>query len=182
MTHSFPTRRSSDLYYMGLRVGNGDGTITDDELGAYQVDSTAGNPTGQVNNYRSRQSGPAPYTVTTKGKAFYIQDTWTLNQWTVNACVRTEQWGHFDSFGKEVFTFDWEFAPRLSVVYDLMGDGRSKVWGFYGRYYDPIRNDMTDFAGAGAGPVYDEQIFLGDRWLTFRSRGPGDAQIGSAHV
>src|SRR3546814_7139111 len=56
-----------------------------------------------------------------------------------------------------------------------MGDGRSKVWGFYGRYYDPIRNDMTDFAGAGAGPVYDEQIFLGDRWLTFRSRGPGDA-------
>src|SRR3546814_11820782 len=34
---------------------------------------------------------------------------------------------------------------------------------------------MTDFAGAGAGPVYDEQIFLGDRWLTFRSRGPGDA-------
>src|SRR3546814_5062815 len=112
-----------------------------------QFDSTAGNPTGQVNNYRIRQSWPAPYTVTTKGKAFYIQDTWTLNQWTVNAGVRTEQWGHFDSFGKEVFTFDWEFAPRLSVVYALMGDGRSKVWGFYGCYYAPIRTYMTDFAG-----------------------------------
>src|SRR3546814_6938111 len=92
-----------------------------------------------------------------------------------HAGLHTDQLGHVDSFGKEVFTFDWEFAPRLSVVYDLRGDGRSKVWGFYGRYYDPIRNDMTDFAGAGAGPVYDEQIFLGDRWLTFRSRGPGDA-------
>ncbi|MFC3716867.1 carboxypeptidase regulatory-like domain-containing protein [Luteimonas soli] len=166
---------ADSAYFIGLLDANGDGAVDDAELGAYQFNSTAGNPTGQVNNYRIRQSGPAPYTVTTKGKAFYIQDTWTLNQWTVNAGFRTEQWGHFDSFGNEVFTFDWEFAPRLSVVYDLMGDGRSKVWGFYGRYYDPIRNDMTDFAGAGAGPVYDEQIFLGDRWLTFRSRGPGDA-------
>ena len=162
-------------YFIGLLDTDGDGAVSSDELGAYQFDSTAGNPTGQVNNYRIQQSGPAPYTVTTKGKTFFLQDTWTLNQWTVNAGVRAEQWGHFDSFGQEVFTFDWELAPRLSIVYDLMGDGRSKVWGFVGRYYDPIRNDMTDFAGAGAGPVYNEQIFLGDRWLTFRSRGPGDA-------
>ena len=162
-------------YFIGLLDTDGDGAVSSDELGAYQFDSTAGNPTGQVNNYRIQQSEPAPYTVTTKGKTFFLQDTWTLNQWTVNAGVRAEQWGHFDSFGQEVFTFDWELAPRLSIVYDLMGDGRSKVWGFVGRYYDPIRNDMTDFAGAGAGPVYNEQIFLGDRWLTFRSRGPGDA-------
>src|SRR3546814_15705484 len=99
-------------------------------------------------SFPTRPSSDLPYTGTTKGKAFYIQDTWTLNQWTVNAGVRTGQWGHFDSFGKEVFTFDWEFAPRLSVVYDLMGDGRSQVWGFYGRYYAPIRNDMTDFRPA----------------------------------
>ena len=162
-------------YFIGLLDTDGDGAVSSAELGAYQFDSTTGNPTGQVNNYRIQQSGPAPYTVTTKGKTFFLQDTWTLNQWTVNAGVRAEQWGHFDSFGQEVFTFDWELAPRLSIVYDLMGDGRSKVWGFVGRYYDPIRNDMTDFAGAGAGPVYNEQIFLGDRWLTFRSRGPGDA-------
>ncbi|MGQ4584332.1 carboxypeptidase regulatory-like domain-containing protein [Lysobacter sp. F60174L2] len=162
-------------YYLGLLDADSDGSISAEELGAYQFTSTDGNPTGQVNNYRIQQSGPAPYTVTTKGKTFYLQDTWTLNQWTINAGVRAEEWGHFDSFGQEVFTFDWELAPRLSVVYDLMGDGRSKVWGFVGRYYDPIRNDMTDFAGAGAGPVYNEQIFLGDRWLTFRSRGPGDA-------
>ena len=162
-------------YYVDLLDSDGDGAVSGSELGAYQFSSTEGNPTGQVNNYRIQQSAPAPYTVTTKGKTFYIQDTWTLNQWTVNAGIRAEQWGHFDSFGKEVFTFDWELAPRLSVVYDIMGDGRSKIWGFYGRYYDPIRNDMTDFAGAGAGPVYNEQIYLGDRWLTFRSRGPGDA-------
>src|SRR3546814_11447984 len=99
-------------YYMGLLDGNGDGTITDDELGAYQFDSTAGNPTGQVNNYRIRQYGPAPYTVTTKGKAFSIQDTWTLTQRTVNDGVRHAAWGTLGSCGKEVFTFASEFAPR----------------------------------------------------------------------
>ncbi|RYF47481.1 MAG: TonB-dependent receptor, partial [Cytophagaceae bacterium] len=89
----------------------------------------------------------------------------------MNAGVRTEQWTHIDSNGKELFTFDWEFAPRLSVVYDVFGDGRSKVFGFAGRYYDPIRTDRADFAGALSGPVDEEQIFLGDRWLTYRTRG-----------
>src|SRR3546814_10899105 len=66
-------------YYMGLLDGNGDGTITDDDLGAYQFDSTAGTPPGPVNNYRLRQPGPAPSPVTPKGKAFYTPDTWPLN-------------------------------------------------------------------------------------------------------
>src|SRR5690606_5003932 len=140
-------------YYMNLLDVDGNGTISRDELGAYQFDSTAGNPTGQVNNYRIQQSGPAPYTVTTKGKTFYVQDTWTLNQWTVNAGVRAEKWGHYDSFGKEIFTFDWSYAPRLSVVYDLNGDGRSEVGGCVGRYDDPIRTDTTDSAAAGRGPA-----------------------------
>src|SRR3546814_19540271 len=60
---------ADSAYYMGLLNGNGDGTITDDELGAYQFDSTAGNPTGQVNNYRIRQSGQAPYPVPKIGRA-----------------------------------------------------------------------------------------------------------------
>ncbi|HZW18273.1 MAG TPA: TonB-dependent receptor [Luteimonas sp.] len=163
---------SSDrAYFLGLLDTNNDGTVSNEEVGAYRFTSTAGNPTGAVNNYRIVQSTAAPYNVQTKGKSAYIQDTWTLNQWTVNAGVRAEQWAHHGSDGAELFTFDWEFAPRLSVVYDIFGDGRSKLWGFYGRYYDPIRTNMTDFAGNLTGSVYDEQIFLGDRWLTFRTRG-----------
>ncbi|HEX7047545.1 MAG TPA: TonB-dependent receptor [Gammaproteobacteria bacterium] len=150
---------------------NNDGTVTVDEVNAYQFNSTAGNPDGHVNAYRIVQSVVAPYEVTSEGTTFYLQDTWTLDQWTVNAGFRAEEWAHFASDGTEAHTFDWEFAPRLSVVYDLMGDGRSKVWGFYGRYYDPIRNNMTDFAGNLTGSVLDEQIFLGDEWVTFRTRG-----------
>jgi hypothetical protein len=45
------------------------------------------------------------------------------------------------------------------------------VWAFVGRYYDPIRTNMSDFAGNLTGPIQEEQIALGDRWLTFRTRG-----------
>ena len=65
--------------------------------------------------------------------------------------LRAEQWKHFATTGANIFTFDWEFAPRLSAVYDLLGDGRQKAFAFYGRYYDPIRNNMTQFAGTLTG-------------------------------
>ena len=158
-------------YFLSVVDLNGDGTVSVDELNAYQFTSTAGNPTGQVNNYRIMEASAAPFSVYTKGKTFYLQDTWTLNQWTVNAGIRAEEWTHENSKGEESAKFDWEFAPRLSVVYDVFGDGRSKVFGFYGRYYDPIRTNMADFAGNLTGPLLYEQVFIGDRWLTFRVRG-----------
>jgi hypothetical protein len=57
------------------------------------------------------------------------------------------------------------------VIYDIKGDGRTKVWAFYGRYYDPIRTDMTSFAGTLTGSVREEQIYVGNQWVTFRTRG-----------
>lgn len=158
-------------YYVGLLDTNKDGTISTAEIQAYKFVSTAGNPTGQVNNYRIREVQAAPYTVKATGKTFYLQDTWTLKKWTVSAGVRAEEWTHLDSKGDESAKFKWKLAPRLSTIYDLAGDGRSKVWGFLGRYYDPVRTNMSDFAGNLTGPVLDEQIYLGDRWLTFRTRG-----------
>lgn len=150
---------------------NGDGTVTEAEVDALQFTSTAGNPNAQVNTYRAVRTVDAPYEVQSKGQSLYIQDTWTLNQLTVNAGVRAEEWSHYSSAGEKLFTFEWELAPRLSVVYDLFGDGRSKVFGFAGRYYDPIRNDMSNFAGNLSGPVTEEQVYVGNQWLTYRTRG-----------
>ncbi|WP_426051828.1 TonB-dependent receptor [Brevundimonas sp. SL161] len=147
------------------------GTITTAEVNAYRFTNTAGNPYGNVNAYRAVRSVNAPYSVQSKGQTAYFQDTWTLNQLTVNAGVRAEEWSHYSSGGDKLFTFEWELAPRLSVVYDLFGDGRSKIFGFVGRYYDPIRNDMTNFAGNLSGPITDEQINIAGNWVTFRTRG-----------
>lgn len=150
---------------------NLDGTVSVSELNAYQLTSTAGNPYGNVNVYRALRTVDGPYEVKSEGQTLYLQDTWTMDRLTINAGLRAEKWEHFASDGSKVATFDWEIAPRFSIVYDLFGDGRSKIFGFAGRYYDPIRNNMSDFAGALTGPVDEEQIFLGGEWVTFRTRG-----------
>jgi hypothetical protein len=158
-------------YYLGLLDANSDGAVSDAEIRAYKFTSTAGNPNAQVNNYRIKEAQTAPYSVRATGKTFYLQDTWTLKKLTVNAGVRAEEWVHYNSKDEVAAKFKWKLAPRLSTVYDLNGDGRSKVWAFLGRYYDPIRTNMSDFAGNLTGPVLDEQVYLGDKWLTFRTRG-----------
>ncbi|WP_269513950.1 TonB-dependent receptor [Brevundimonas subvibrioides] len=163
---------------------NADGQVSATEAGNLVFGSTAGNPYNNVNVYRTVRAADGPYTLRLEYTSLYLQDTWTLDQLTVNAGVRAERTEHFASDDSKIASFDWTYAPRLSVVYDLNGDGRSKVFGFVGRYYDPIRADMTDFAGALTGPVNNEQIYVsngaGGEWVTFRTRGPGDAQISPA--
>jgi len=150
---------------------NGDGVLSNAEIGAITFSNTTGNPGSQVNTYRSLRVQDGPNNVKSKGRSVFLQDTWTLDQLTVNAGLRAEQWKHIASTGEELFTFDWEIAPRLSVVYDLFGDGRSKIWGYAGRYYDPVRNDMTGFAGSLSGAVNEEQINIDGNWVTYRTRG-----------
>ena len=158
-------------YYLNLLDTNKDGAVTAAEINTYKFTSTAGNPNGQVNNYRIIEAQAQAYSVQATGKTFYAQDTWTKDKLTVNAGVRAEEWTHLDSQGNQSAKFEWKFAPRLSTVYDLSGNGRSKVWGFVGRYYDPVRTNISDFAGGITGPVLNEQVYLGDKWLTFRTRG-----------
>ena len=153
------------------------GVLSTGEIGDIVMGSTAGNPNGQINSYRSDQVQTGLQTLSTDGQVFFVQDSWNINDhWTIEAGIRAEKWDHFASDGKtKIFTFDWEMAPRLSLVYDIKGDGRSKVWGFYGRYYDPVRTNMTDFAGQITGSIYHEQVYAADQWVTFRVRGgPGD--------
>lgn len=150
---------------------NLNGTIESSEVDAITFANTTGSPYGNVNAYRALQAATGAYEVRSEGQAVYIQDTWTRDQLTINAGLRAEKWEHYASDDSKVATFDWEVAPRLSVVYDLFNDGRSKVFGFGGRYYDPVRNNMSDFAGALTGPVTNEQINVYGEWLTFRVRG-----------
>ncbi len=54
-------------------------------------------------------------------------------------------------------------------------DGRQKISGFYGRYYEPVRNNLTNLAGTLTGRVLEEQVFVSgpgvDRFTTYRVRG-----------
>ena len=156
---------------------NGNGTITSAELAAALLyNSTTGNPDGQVNYFRIAQTQDGAQDFKTNGTSFFVQDTFRVNRFTFNLGVRAEQWAHFASEGTKIFTFEWGFAPRLSATYDIMGDGKHKVFAFYGRYYDPVRTNMTAFAGSISGRVREEQVFANGEWVTYRIRGGAVAQ------
>lgn len=169
--------RRAEFY--GLYDINGDGTISQDELADNMTyTSTAGNPDGQLNYGRRFTLQPGAATTSSEGQVFYVQDTWQHNKWSANVGVRAEEWEHFASTGDSIFTFDTEYAPRLSLVYDLRGDGRSRITAYYGRYYDPIRNNATNFVGSLTTREFEEQVYVEqlDEWVAFRTRG-GTSQL-----
>lgn len=165
-------RQDRQRYYDAFDADR-NGVITAGELGPRAVlNSTVGNPdAGFINYDRTRQAAVGPQLTTSKGASLFVSDTWRLNRFTFDLGLRTEQWRHFATTGENIYTFEWAFAPRLAAVYDLRGDGRQKVSAFWGRYYDPVRNNMTNFAGTLTGSILEEQIYLLGDWVTYRTRG-----------
>jgi hypothetical protein len=151
---------------------NADGSISPEELAAGLVfNSTAGNPNGAVNYSRFWQSADGPQETRSQGLSFFVQDTAQFGRLTLNAGVRLEQYEHYNTLGENIFTFDWTVAPRIAAVFDIKGDGKQKLTGYYGKYYDPIRNNMTNFAGSHSGRTREEQVFANGEWVTYRVRG-----------
>ncbi len=89
----------------------------------------------------------------------------------LNVGLRAEVWEHFSTTNQSIFKFDTTWAPRLSAVYDLKGDGSQKASAYWGRYYDPVRMDMTNFAGTTNGSTREEQVYTNNQWVTYRVRG-----------
>ena len=152
---------------------NGDGAISQDELAAgLAYGSTAGNPHGAINYDRTIQSALGAQHTRSTGLSFFLQDTFSAtDRLSFNLGLRTERFAHFATDGTNIFTFDWTLAPRLSVSYDPAGNGRQRISAFYGRYYDPIRNNLTNFAGTLTGSIREEQVYANDQWVTYRIRG-----------
>jgi hypothetical protein len=68
---------------------------------------------------------------------------------TVNAGVRWEAQEVRDRNGDAAIEIDDNWAPRLQVVWDPTADGRSKVFGSFGRYYESIPLDINVRAFGG---------------------------------
>lgn len=134
------------------------GVISVAELSANLIfNSTAGNPNGRVNYSRTFQSADGPQDTSSKGLSFFVQDQFSVGRFTANLGVRTERFEHFNTLGDNIYTFDWTIAPRASLVYDVLGNGKQKATAYFGRYFDPIRNNMTNFAGSHSGHTRDRK-------------------------
>ncbi len=131
---------------------NGDGEITQAELTTSMVfDSTAGNPDGQVNYDRYQQVADGEQFTKSRGYSMFAQDTFQWDKLVVNAGLRVERYVHYNTLGEVSYKFPYTWAPRLSAIYDVMGDGRQKISGYWGRYFDPVRGGITNFAGSLSG-------------------------------
>ena len=86
----------------------------------------------------------------TESNAFYIQDTWTVNDnLTLNVGLRNESFENFNVEGDAFVEIDNQWAPRLGAAYDVNADGTSKVYANFGRYFLPIATN-TNLRMAGA--------------------------------
>jgi hypothetical protein len=89
-------------------------------------------------------------TFESKNLAFYIQDQWqATDDLVLNIGLRNDSFENFNGVGESFVKLDNLWAPRLGLVYDVSGDGESKLWASYGRYFLPVAaNTNIRLAGA----------------------------------
>lgn len=94
--------------------------------------------------------------VSTLNHSFYVQDAWTVHQsLTINGGVRLDKeflppyrpGAESISFG-----FGQKIAPRIGAAYDLFHNGKVKLYGSYGKFFDIMKFSLP------------RGSFGGDRW------------------
>jgi hypothetical protein len=97
---------------------------------------------GQVYHV-SRAGFTAARATTQRYTSAFVEDQWKVgNSLTIRPGVRFEQETLSGSIVQD-FSLTNNWAPRLGVVWDPSGSGRSKVFANYGRYYARVPNDLA---------------------------------------
>ncbi|WP_105104125.1 TonB-dependent receptor [Microbulbifer pacificus] len=87
--------------------------------------------------------------------AFYIQDAWQVtDELVLNLGGRYEQFENTVT-GGDAYVDNNGFSPRISAVWDFNGDGDSKLFATYGRYYQPVSANMNITQGSFSRETFD---------------------------
>jgi outer membrane receptor protein involved in Fe transport len=94
----------------------------------------------------------APLTSEPRSKSYaaYLQDGWRVTpRLTLNLGLRYELQDVQNRFDETVLELDQSWAPRLGFVWDVSGNGRSKLFASYGRFFENIPQDVNIRAFGG---------------------------------
>jgi hypothetical protein len=109
-------------------------------------------------------------------QSIYVQDKYQpTSRLTLNLGVRFEKENlpSFNSFGSPI-NFNWgdKIAPRLGFAYDLSGDGKTKIFGSYGRFSDRLKFNLPRGSFGGDVQLLDYfEIFPGETFSQFTLAG-----------
>lgn len=92
---------------------------------------------------------------------FFVQDTWRAGRFTVRPGVRYEQQKLVGNI--KDFQWDQNWSPRIGATYDPTGNGTSKVYANWGRFFAKVPNDLaaralSADAGVTRGDYYDANL------------------------
>ena len=108
--------------------------------------AAGGPPVRGVYGYYIAQRTYTSGDVKSHNVGLFVQDQWSVNnRLTLNMGLRTDR-THIPSYRPENpsldFTFGEKIAPRIGAAYDMRGDGRWKLYGSWGVFYDIEKLEM----------------------------------------
>jgi hypothetical protein len=126
--------------------------------------------TGPFGYYELRSNTPFPREgIITQGNVrsnvngIFLQDAWTAtNRLTINLGVRTEN-ENVPAYSTAAgvtpnpinFTMGQKIAPRAGFAYDVKGDGKTKLYGSWGIFYDIFKLELP------------QGSFGGQKWISY---------------
>ncbi|HEX6878744.1 MAG TPA: carboxypeptidase regulatory-like domain-containing protein, partial [Terriglobales bacterium] len=102
----------------------------------------------------------------TDHNAFFFQDSWTIGRrLTINPGVRfeSEEIPSFSTIPQYAhaavkWSYGDKIAPRFGASFDLFGNGKAKIYGSWGRFYDQMKLTMAE--GSFGGFKWHSQYYL----------------------
>lgn len=139
-------------------------------IGGAAVDTPGAIGTGTFRRTGTNGSG------SNLSQGIFIQDKYQpTSRLTLNLGIRIEKENlpSFNSFPSAI-NFGWgdKVAPRLGFAYDLTGDGNTKIFASYGRFFDRVKFALPR-------GLFGGDIFLEDYFEIFPGELPGNFNINN---